>query len=258
MSFDQFRYASTQRDQDKVAVYLMASQPVPETVPLELQDSVTQGQWNNRLNEIKRLAFQFYKPLFERIWIVASFLVLLVVPMALYNIIFKVLTKNSDSNDRVQNARAFYNARSISFAIFLGLVALFWLPILAWKALGRRRMTVLLNRWAFNDEKLRGASTFIPRWTVQMPSVFRSTAVVHVTIPPGSRPSVFHHDAYIPGFVNAPRDQAVGAYYYPYGPGQVGVPRMSVVGNFNNDSNNGLPAYSGPGDYKGGYGDGKL
>jgi len=257
MSFDQFRYASTQRDQDNVAVYLMPSQPVPETVPSELQEHITKDQWHSRLDEIKRLAFQYYKPLFERIWMTLSFFAVLIVPMVIYGIIFKAFKKNNDPNDEEQNLRDFYNARAISFGIFIGMIALFYLPITVWKWIGRRRMTVLLNRWAYNDENMRGTMTFMPRWTVQMPSIFKSTTIVRITTPPGARPSVFQQGAYVPAFVNGPRDTAAGAYFYPYGPGQPGVPRMSVVGNFHNDTN-GPPAYSGLGDYKGGYGDVKL
>ncbi len=197
--------------------------------------------------------------------------------MVIYGILFKKFKKNNDPNDEEQNLRDFYNARAISFGIFIGMIALFYLPIIVWKWIGRRRMTVLLNRWAYNDENMRGTMTFMPRWTVQMPSIFKSTTIVRITTPPGARPSVFQQGAYVPAvssvnyvrdifieltfcltqFVNGPRDTAAGAYFYPYGPGQPGVPRMSVVGNFHNDTN-GPPAYSGLGDYKGGYGDVKL
>ncbi len=48
---------------------------------------------------------------------------------------------------------------------------------------------------------------------------------------PFSLTTVFHPDAYLPAYINAPND-VDAIYYYPFkGQGQAGLPRMSVVGN---------------------------
>lgn len=122
----------------------------------------------------------------------------LIVPMVIYGVIFKQFKKNTDPTDRDQELKDFYNARAVSFGIFIGMIALFYLPVILWKAIGRRRMTVLLNRWALQDERTRGTMTFVPRWTVQIPSIFKSTSVVRITTPPGARPSIFQSGSFIP------------------------------------------------------------
>lgn len=211
-------------------MYFAPSQPVPATVPYELQGHISQDDWTVRAAAIKDLAFQYYKPLFERVWTVVAFISIIVLPLVLYQIILNSVFENGR-----QTEERFFEARAIGSAVFLGTILFFWLPMYLWKAIGKRRMRAMLSRWARADQATKGPSTFVPVWTVKCPTVFKSTAILSITTPPNTRPTVFHPDAYVPPFVNRPTDDGA-PYYTPYNAGQQGISKMGGAGN--------LPMYS--------------
>ncbi|THH04204.1 hypothetical protein EW145_g5697 [Phellinidium pouzarii] len=232
MSFQQFNGYGGQahREHEKVVVYLSPKQPVPDMVPYELNDHIFPDDWHIRIMAIRDTTFNYYKPLFERIFFIVATISVVVLPFALYQIILNAM----DNNRRPRSLEQFFQARAISFAISIGTFLLFAIPMLVWKGIGKRRVRSMLTRWEKADRERKGPSSFVPLWEVKTPTVFKSTCVVTITIPPSAHPTVFHPNAYLPPFINPPADGGA-AYYYPYAPGHVGLPRMSVAGM--------LPAY---------------
>ncbi|KAI5118235.1 hypothetical protein M0805_008871 [Coniferiporia weirii] len=231
MSFQQFNGYGGQahRDPGRVVVYLSPRQPVPNMVPHELHEHIFPDDWHMRTTAIRDMAFRYYKPLFERIWFMVATIAIIVLPLALYQVIFNVMY-----NDGPYTTEQFLQARAVSFGVFVGSIILFAAPMFIWKAIGKRRVRSMLANWEKVDRTMKGSSTFVPVWSVKVPTVFKSTCIVTITTPPNARPTAFHPNAYLPSYINPPVD-AGEAYYYPYAPGKAGIPRMSVAGS--------LPAY---------------
>ncbi|KAH8118917.1 hypothetical protein DFH11DRAFT_1685957 [Phellopilus nigrolimitatus] len=233
MSFQQFNgyggQARRDHKENRVVVYVSPQQPVPDMVPYELHDHIFPDEWHMRITAIRDMSFRYYKPLFERIWFMVATLVVIVFPLLLYRIVFDAIYENGP-----QTPETFFEARAVSIAIFIATILLFWAPMLIWKGIGKMRVRSLLSGWERTDRMNKGPSAFIPIWMVKHPTVFKSTCIVTITTPPNAHPTLFHPNAYLPSFINPPND-AGAAYYYPYAPGQVGLPRMSTVGD--------LPAY---------------
>ncbi|KAL5523494.1 hypothetical protein ACEPAG_7667 [Sanghuangporus baumii] len=220
------------RTQDKVVVYVSPRQPVPDMVPYELHEHVFPDDWHSRVLAIRDLAFRYYHPMIERLWLIIASLAVIIIPIALYQVIFNALYENQLPH----TAEHFYRARAVSFAVFIGTFVVFWAPMLIWKALGKRRLRKLTQGWEKVDRAAKPPSAFVPVWKANMPTIFKSTCIVTITTPLNARPTLFHPNAYLPSYINPPVDAgADAAYYYPYAPGQTGLPRMSVAGT--------LPSY---------------
>ena len=80
----------------------------------------------------------------------------------------------SGSGNSSEKSQKAYEARLISFGIFIGVAILFWAPLVIWKMIGRRRMSDLVKRWAEADVLARGPGAFVPMWWVQTPGIFDS------------------------------------------------------------------------------------
>ncbi|PAV18431.1 zf-cchc type zinc finger [Pyrrhoderma noxium] len=217
------------REQDKVVIYLSPQQPIPDIVPYELHEHILSDDWYMRNSAIRDMSFNYYKPLFERFYLVVATMSCIILPLILYQIIFNAMFTQGPHTEG-----HFFEARAVSFAVFIGTILVFWMPILIWKGIGKRRVRKMLADWERADRATKAPGAFVPVWSVKTPSVFKSTCIVSVSIPPNSRPTVFSRNAYLPDYVNPPTD-AGDAYYYPYAPGKAGIPRMSVAGT--------LPAY---------------
>jgi hypothetical protein len=150
-------------------------------------------------------------------------LAIIIVPVALFQVVLSALHFRSDpTNSHV------FEARAISFALFVGMVIFFLLPIAIWKYIGRKEVNALLKKWEKADRS-SGASKFI--WSVKTPGIFRSSIILNIQLPPGVAVSGFHVNAYLPSYINGPTDPGAN-YYYPYDKtAEPGLPRMSVVGN---------------------------
>jgi len=216
----------------KVVLYLSPTHPSPVNIPHELQDYITPEEWQGRISALTALAGRYYKPLLERVWMFFALISILVLPIALYNPIFLSLYK---ADDDVPSH--FFAVRMISFAIFVSTCLLFWVPVFLWKSIGRKRVNALLNTWARHDRMMKRSENFVPEWRATTPTLFTSQVILSITVPPRNNytQSIFAPDATVPPYI-APALDSGAPYYYPYAPGQAGIPRMSVVG--------GLPPYS--------------
>ncbi|EJD02632.1 uncharacterized protein FOMMEDRAFT_133902 [Fomitiporia mediterranea MF3/22] len=213
------------REEDKVIVYLSPKQPVPDIVPYELHEHIYPDDWTMRMTTLRDTAFRYYHPMFERVWIIVASLAVIILPLALYQVIFDAMFTNEQ-----HTAEHYFEARFVSFAVFVGTFIFFWAPVLIWKAIGKRRLRNLTSAWERSDRASRPPSGYVPVWKAKMPTVFKSTCVVTITAPPNAKPSLFHPNAYMPSYINPPADSS-DAYFYPYAPGKEGLPRMSVAGS---------------------------
>jgi hypothetical protein len=183
----------------------------------------------------------YNKPLLERIYVrpfsflprshltysilqlAFAVLAVFILPVGLYQNISRSMTLNIEQE---QTAKYFFEAKAITFAIFLGTILVFFAPLFFWRwfvspiiALGynsypkqtpqgQRRMTALITSWAQSD---RRASTSPPpsspsgggppTWKCEVPGLFRSTARLTITIPRKSERSAsafgFYGDSYM-------------------------------------------------------------
>ncbi|KAJ7178480.1 hypothetical protein C8R43DRAFT_460663 [Mycena crocata] len=214
---------SPTRNASHIVLYLSPSQLAPVSVPIELREEITADVWAGRLDSITRTASRYHKPIFERVWAVVGILAIIIVPVAIFQVVLSALHFRNDST----NSHAF-EARGISFAIFVAMVLLFLLPITIWKYLGQKEVNAMLRKWEKSDQMGRG-SLPLSTWTVKTPGIFKSSIVLKIQLPLGAAISSFHVNAYLPSYINGPVDDA--SYYYPYKSSEPGLPRMSVVGN---------------------------
>jgi len=215
-----------QREDGHVTLYL-SKKYAPPPVPFELQGHISSDDWNIRVPALTNLASKYYKPIFERVWLVLAVIITLIIPIATYGPIFNSLYHENNAG----SSKAFA-ARALGLVIFLASLFLFWLPVYIWKLIGRRRVQALLNRYSAADAARPPASGFIPKWSMNTPGVFTTQTILTITTPPVAPMSSFHPDAYLPAYIGK-AEEAQGAYFYPYPPNPVhegGLPRMSVVG----------------------------
>ncbi|THU95645.1 hypothetical protein K435DRAFT_778898 [Dendrothele bispora CBS 962.96] len=214
----------SRRNSNDIVLYLSANQPVPP-VPFELQSQIPPAVWSMRLSALTDASKAFSKPLFERAWALMGFLSMIIVPSALYSVIYTAMHIR-DQNGRI-DVDHLLEARLITTAIFVGVVLLFILPIAVWKFIGYRRLNGITAQWVKSDRMNYGQNAVT--WRVKTPGIFRDRLNLIVSIPANQAPSSFHPNAYLPSYIAQPID-ADANYYYPYKP-EPGLPRMSVVGN---------------------------
>ncbi|KAL0956559.1 hypothetical protein HGRIS_002696 [Hohenbuehelia grisea] len=224
---------TVQRSQGVITIYLSANQLGPLSVPLELQNCVSQEAWAERVPAIRRTAVRYSKPLFERAWLLLGIISMIALPVGLIGVIADALKLNENNRDRNTRIDHYAEARAISFGIFVGVFFLFFIPIFVWKFIGHKQVQRLLQTWAKHDRMLsRGA--FIPTWHVKTPGVFRDSTILTINTPPGMAPTMFHPAAYLPSYLNdlshpeaayavqhkgdathdIPRDEKFGLYIY--------------------------------------------
>lgn len=93
-------------------------------------------------------------------------------PLVLYQVLANaILDKDENKFDRI------YQARAITFGILVGTILLFLLPIFIWKTVGALRIKRLLKGWEVADRAAKPPNAFVPVWTVQPPTVFKSNCV---------------------------------------------------------------------------------
>ncbi|KAJ3775068.1 hypothetical protein EV361DRAFT_877992 [Lentinula raphanica] len=218
-------YSVPQRSSSDILLYISAKQPNPP-VPFELQDQITPAVWSTRLSALANTAQRYCRPWFERIWIVTGILASLILPVALYNVIYDHMSVVNEDGS-VDFARL-AESRMITFALFIGVFLFFMVPIATWKFIGRQQMNRLVNQWNGVD-KMNYGQNVASTWKVKSPGVFRDSTILTIALPPSKKPSSFHPNAYLPSYINGPIDPDAN-YYYPYKP-EPGLPRMSVVGN---------------------------
>lgn len=159
----------------------------------------------------------------------------IVVPLVAYKLVLSALHFRSNPT----TAHVF-EARGISFAIMVAIMVLFLVPISIWKYLGHRAVNRMIQQWEKADLAARSGDPR-PNWKCKTPGIFRSNIILTISLPPGTAPSVFNVNAYLPSYINGPTDPDANSYY-PF-KAEPGLPRMSVVGNVPlfNDEKRGYP-----------------
>jgi len=218
-------YAMPKRSVSDITLYLSAAHP-PPPVPFELQTQITPAVWSTRLTSLANTAARYSRPWFERIWMVVGIISSLVLPAVLYNIIYNHMNVVDQDGD-VDFARL-SESRMITFALFIGVLLVFFVPIAVWKFIGRQQVNRLVKQWNGAD-RLNYGQNASSTWIVKTPNVFRDSTILTIKLPASMQPTSFHPDAYLPSYINAPLDPEAN-YYYPY-KAEPGLPRMSVVGN---------------------------
>ncbi|KAK7057135.1 arginine methyl transferase [Favolaschia claudopus] len=216
------QFAATRDASGKVVLYLSPTRPAPISVPFELREEITPDVWAGRLDQITQAASRYYKPIFERVWAVVAFLSIVIVPMALFRVILDAMHGDDHTLAHINEARG------ITFAISVGMIIFFLVPIAIWKYIGQKQVNAMLKQWERADRTGRG-SLPMSTWKVKTPGLIRSNIVLTIQLPPGAAVTSFHVNAYLPSYINPPVD-ADANYYYPYKP-EPGLPRMSVIGN---------------------------
>jgi hypothetical protein len=106
-------------------------------VPFELRDHIGPDDWHARMTAIRDLAFRFYKPIFERIWLFVASLATILLPFALYSVIFNAMFGHVNLRTDPDAADKIWRARMISFGVFVGVLVVFWGPMIVWKMIVR-------------------------------------------------------------------------------------------------------------------------
>ncbi|TRM69856.1 hypothetical protein BD626DRAFT_475514 [Schizophyllum amplum] len=217
-------FGQNKANDNVILVYLSPSSPPPVSVPFELQEYVSKDAWASRITTITRTASGFSRPLFEKIWAAFSFLLLMIVPMAISSVLNATLRDPENLDWR-------FRAREISLGIFFGLMFLVTMPMVIWKAIGQRHLNRTILRWTQQDNQSQIPSGGRATWSARLPRMFSDQIVVSITVPQGAFPSLFHPDAYLPSYVRGPID-AQAAFYNPYAEkaGQ-GMAPMSTLGS---------------------------
>ncbi|KAF8530497.1 hypothetical protein BU17DRAFT_36227 [Hysterangium stoloniferum] len=204
--------------------YLSPKFPTPP-VPFELSGHIAADDWAIRVPALTRLASRYYKPIFERVWLVLSIGITLI-PLLAYQPIFVAIYGNAPN----ENSKSMV-ARLIGLLMFFAALAICWAPIYIWKTIGNRRVRALLASYSAADAARSSLSSFVPKWSINTPGIFTTQTILTITTPPTAPITSFHPDAYLPAYIGK-AEEAQGAYFYPYPVAAQGadVPRMSVVG----------------------------
>jgi len=232
--------SSTTRTTDQIVI-IVRREPESLPLPYELNGYVAPETWEFRFRQINALCSQYSKPLLERVWFLVSLLVTLILPMVLYPVIFNAITPKNirdafdrDTSDTPQQgsnrfdgnaeeaiSKYILEARGIIFGVFVGVVLVFWGPLILWKRIGTIRANAMTRQWAVQDGL--GGASFVPRWTVRTPGVFTITGRVTISTPPNVPPSLFHPQAYIPPYLMQQANQNGGGYHFYPAPNENGA-----------------------------------
>lgn len=234
-----------------------ANQEPSPAVPFELQRFYTQDTWGPRISAITKKASRYYKPGFEWTWLIVSFVLLLGAPIAVYFIALDNLPGSDDIEiDRdgfVHNDGfdRYWKARLISFATWVALMLIVFVPMHVWKNSGKKAVNQMLQNYEAQDRAARPGAA-VPSLRMKMPGVVTKTIKLVVYIPPG--PSYYQSGANVPPFIaNPPQDPARNYYQPP--PQQVPVqggpwaPGGPMNRSEYNPQDERVPGYEGAGAY---------
>lgn len=124
------RYYTPERLKEEIVVHIPPTGSRPDRVPTELQNHVPKIIWDERLVAIQTRAAMYNKPLLERIYLAFAVLAVFILPVGLYQIISRSMTLNIEQE---QTAKYFFEAKAITFAIFLGTILVFFAPLFFWR-----------------------------------------------------------------------------------------------------------------------------
>ncbi|THH21013.1 hypothetical protein EW146_g446, partial [Bondarzewia mesenterica] len=187
---------------------------------------VSPDAWATRIPSLIRLVSRYSYPIFEGCWMLAAFVASIAIPAAVNPFIFDAMDK-----DRIDGNGPIFQARAISFALFVGVLIFFYVPLIVWKVFGQSRANALVKHWAEEDLRMKGPSVFIPTWKVSMPGVFTMNCKLKVSLPPNEKATYFHPAAYLPSWINGPADAQAAPAYYPGSYQNLGPGMPPNVGN---------------------------
>ena len=169
-----------------------------------------------------------------------------ILPIGLYGIIFNAITpvsvRNAFNNSfdpynrnrldghNVEISKYYFEARGILLGVFVGIVLVFWGPLVAWKRIGTARANAMTNRWKAEDAARGQAdqfSGFVPSWRIKTPGVFTVVGRVFVSTPQiysAPQMSFFAPGAAggLPPYIIQPATNGVPTGGYFYNPGNGG------------------------------------
>jgi len=221
-----------------VPANLMLSFPVgenPQTnVPVDLKPYYNEDVWSARITATCRKASRYHKRALEWVWVTVSFVSVIAVPIAIYYVVLnKLPNDDKQDDDNLDNNLdnnldddspffhedfdKFWKARLISFAVWVALMFLIFVPMRIWKRSGKKAVNQMLDSWEKEDRAVRPASSPVPTMRMKMPGVLSRNINFTVTFPPSAAgPSVYQPGANLPPYlVNPPSDPAAQAYYQP-------------------------------------------
>ncbi|KAH7910600.1 hypothetical protein BJ138DRAFT_84659 [Hygrophoropsis aurantiaca] len=181
-----------------IVLELSPRQPTP-LLPYELHNTISNDTWETRVRAIIRLASQYSKPQFERVWILIGIIATFIVPIITYSVAIHQLS--TDGNHQDEHT---WDARFISFGVTIATWLLFFMPVIVWKYLGQVRVRAMVAQWAKEDMKNSVSYTSLPTWKVSTPKIFRDGIILIISV--SSISSHFHPDAFLPPYIGPPAD----------------------------------------------------
>ncbi|KAI0733201.1 hypothetical protein C8Q72DRAFT_950064 [Fomitopsis betulina] len=231
---------------DFIVLNLLIDQPPPEQVPYQLTSYISAEAWQARLRAVIRKGSRYINPRFDVVWAAVSFILTIVFPIAMFYVALNVLPlKTNGTNVDVFRAESnrIWQARGISFAVFIGIVLFLWAPMWFFKVSGKKRVNQMLERFEQEDRAVKPTVT-LPTYRISRPRFMTNSITLTVSVPDGAaQPSTFAYGAPLPTYIiNRPADP--NAVAYGYGQPPAGVP-MTGVPLFNQFDEK-IPGYSVP------------
>ncbi|THH30780.1 hypothetical protein EUX98_g3401 [Antrodiella citrinella] len=253
-----------------IVLYFTPRQHPDIELPFALRGYCSQEVWEKRLPAFVRKASRFHHMVFEWVWFAVFIAAMIGVPIAMYQVAWDKLPEDKDEKefgtDNWWSHNSFdraWKCRLISFASWLAVTLLCYIPIITWKTSGKNAVNKMLKQWEEQDKALK-PNQAVPVWRMRTPG-FLSNQIKLVIDAPGNPPfSSFHPNSNLPPYiVNGPLDPNAAYYYQPMG----GYPNAPVSApNYNASrpsdaqypappptSVSGLPLFNGNDEKQGGY-----
>ncbi|KAI0342107.1 hypothetical protein BDW22DRAFT_1358224 [Trametopsis cervina] len=201
---------------------------VPQTnVPTELQPYYKEDVWASRITAACRTANRYHKKAFEWVWLLISSAALIGAPIAIYYVALNNLPDDDDKKDDKDkdddhhifhrfDFDKYWKARLISFAVWVALMFLVFVPMHIWKRKGKTAVNELLASWEKEDMAVRPPGMPFPSLRMKMPGVISKNIKFVLTFPPSAPtgPSMYQAGSNVPPYLaNPPSDPAAQAYY---------------------------------------------
>ncbi|KZT72066.1 hypothetical protein DAEQUDRAFT_723225 [Daedalea quercina L-15889] len=232
--------------QDSVVLNLPINLAPPEQVPYQLSKYISAEAWQARLRAVVRKGSRYVNPRFDLAWGVLSFIATIAVPIAVFYVMLRALPLRGSTATSFDlfaaEANRAWEARGISFAIFIAIILVMWLPMWLFKLSGKKQVNRMLARFEQEDRAVK-PNIELPHYFISRPRFMGNSIVLNVTVPGTAQPSAFAYGAPLPTYiVNSPSDP--NAVAYTYGQPPVNMPGAGVP--LYNQFDEKIPAYSGP------------
>jgi len=231
---------------DLITLRLPVDLAPPEQVPYQLRTYISADAWQARLRAVVRKGGRYIKPGFDMAWGILTFILVLAAPIAMYFVALRFLPNEADVvqfDDFIyDDTGRIWKARGISIGTFFAVLALMWIPMLAWKLTGKRQVNKMLMRFE-NEDRAVKPGVELPTYRITMPPIGGDALQLNITVPGASAPTSFQVGSQLPPYlVNAPSDPAAAAYGYGQGPPNFPGQGVPLYNQFDEK----IPEYSGP------------